>query len=153
MSSNMCQVENGFNGYWCERVKCLCARTHWVLHESESFCWDSMHDPCARSTPLVWDATKQAYHHFFWSCDGKMKKNISMLKPIGSMSTINYKRGEKKRKERENKERGEENCADNQKSALNCGYCCHQHAKVAKMEHEESKRQKKKKETVQNKLK
>jgi hypothetical protein len=71
-----------------------------------------------------------------------------MLKPIGSMATISYKRGEKKRKEREDKEREEENRADNQKSALNCGYCCHQHAKVAKMEHEESKRQKKKKETV-----
>jgi hypothetical protein len=71
-----------------------------------------------------------------------------MPKPIGSMATINYKRGKKKRKERENKEREEENCADNQKSALNCGYCCHQHTKVAKMEHEESKRQKKKKETV-----
>jgi hypothetical protein len=70
-------------------------------------------------------------------------------KPIGSMATINYKQGEKKRKEREDKEREEENCADNQKSALNCGYSCHQHAKVAKMEHEESKRQKKKKETVQ----
>jgi hypothetical protein len=71
-----------------------------------------------------------------------------MSKPVGSMATISYKRGEKKRKEREDKEREEENCADNQKSALSCGYCCHQHAKVAKMEHEESKRQKKKKETV-----
>jgi hypothetical protein len=71
-----------------------------------------------------------------------------MLKPIVSMATINCKQGEKKRKEREDKEREEENCADNQKSALNCGYCCHQHAKVAKMEHKVSKRQKKKKETV-----
>jgi hypothetical protein len=71
-----------------------------------------------------------------------------MSKPIGSMATINYKQGEKKRKEREDKEREEENCADNQKSALSCSYCCHQHAKVAKMEHGESKRQKKKKETV-----
>jgi hypothetical protein len=65
MSSNMCQVENGFNGYWCEGVKCLCVRTHWVLHESESFCWDCMHDLCACSTPLVWDATEQAYYNFF----------------------------------------------------------------------------------------
>ena len=148
MTSNMCQVENGFVGYWCEGAKCLCARTHWVLQESESFCWDCMHDPCACSTPLVWDATEQAYSRFFLSCDGKTKKNVWMSKPIGSMATIKYKRGEKKRKERENKEKEEENCADNQKRALNCGYCCHQHAKVAKMEHEESKRQKTKKETV-----
>jgi hypothetical protein len=55
MSSNMC---------WCEGVKCLCARTHWLLQESESFCWDCMHDPCACSTPLVWDATEQAYYLF-----------------------------------------------------------------------------------------
>jgi hypothetical protein len=98
LSSNMC---------WCEGVKCLCARTHWLLQESESFCWDCMHNPCACSTPLVWDATGQAYFFFFVS------------KPIGSMATINYKQGEKKRKERENKEREEENCADNKKSALN----------------------------------
>jgi hypothetical protein len=84
----------------------------------------------------------------FLSCDGKTKKNVWMSKPVGSMATINYKRGEKKRKERKDREREDENCADNQKSALNCGYCCHQHTKVAKMEHEESKRQKKKKETV-----
>jgi hypothetical protein len=71
-----------------------------------------------------------------------------MSEPIGSMAKFNYNWGEKKRKERENKEREEENCAGNPKSALICGYCCHQHAKVAKMEHEESKRQKKKKETV-----
>ncbi len=66
-----------------------------------------------------------------------------MSKPNGTMATINYKRGEKKRKEREDKEKEEENCAENQNSALNCGYCCHQHAKVAKMEHEESKKQRK----------
>jgi hypothetical protein len=64
------------------------------------------------------------------------------------MATINYKRGEKKRKEREDEEREEENCADNPKSALNCVYRCHQHVKMAKMEHEQSKRQKKKEETV-----
>jgi hypothetical protein len=81
----------------------------------------------------------------FLSCYGKTKKYVWMSKPIGNMATINYKRGEKKRKERDEKEREEENCAENQKSALNCGYCCHQHAKVAKIEHEESKKQKKNK--------
>jgi dipeptidase len=90
-------------------------------------------------------ATEQAEYLFFLSCDGKTKKTVWMSKPIESMATLNYKRGEKKRKERENKEREEENCADNQKNALNCGYCCHQHAKVAKMEQEESKTAKKKK--------
>ena len=72
-----------------------------------------------------------------------------MLKAIGKVAAIIFKQGEKNRKERDEKEREEENCADKQKSALNCGYCCHQHAKVAKMEYEESKKQKKKqKETV-----
>jgi hypothetical protein len=143
MFTDMCQVENGVKGYWCEGVRCLCARTHWVLQASESFCWDCMHDPCACSTMLVWDKTEEAYYRFFLSCDGKTKKNIWMSKPNGTMATINYKRGEKKRKEREEKEKEEENCAENQNNALNCGYCCHQHAKVAKMEHEESKKQKK----------
>jgi hypothetical protein len=105
MSSDMCQVENNFDGYWCEEVKCLCARTQWVLHESESFCWDCTHDPCACSTPLNWDASEQAYYRFCFSCDGKTKKNVWMSKPNGSMATINYKQGEKKRKEREQRER------------------------------------------------
>jgi hypothetical protein len=75
-----------------------------------------------------------------------------MSKPIGNMATINYKRGEKKRKERDEKEREEENCADNEKSGLNCAYCCQQHAKVAKIEHEESKKQKKKQKETVNKM-
>jgi hypothetical protein len=69
-----------------------------------------------------------------------------------SMATINYKRGEKKRKEREDKEKEEENCADNPKSALSCRYRCHQHAKVARMEHEETKKQKKKQKKTVNKI-
>ena len=101
MLPDMLQVENGFDGYWCEGLKCLCARTHWVLHASESFCWDCMHDPCACSTPLVWDATEKAYYRLFLSCDGKTKKHIWMTKPNGTLATINYKREEKKRKERE----------------------------------------------------
>jgi hypothetical protein len=56
-----------------------------------------------------------------------------MTKPIGNMETINYKwnkfqMGEKKRKERIEKEKEEENCAENQQSAQMYGYCCRQHA-------------------------
>jgi hypothetical protein len=61
-----------------------------------------------------------------------------MTKPIGNMETMNYKwnklqMGEHKRKERIEKEKEEENCAENQQSAQMYGYCCRQHAKVAKM--------------------
>jgi hypothetical protein len=73
-----------------------------------------------------------------------MKKNIWMTKPIGNMATINSKGGAKKRKERGEKEREEENYAQNQQSAQNYSYCCHQHAKVAKTEQEERKKQMKK---------
>jgi hypothetical protein len=57
------------------------------------------------------------------------------------MATINYKRGEKKRKDRQVQENEEDNCAKDQESAQNHGYCCHQHAKVAKKEHEKFKEQ------------
>jgi hypothetical protein len=154
MSSDMCQVENSFDGYWCKGVKCLFARTHRVLHEMLG-----LH---ARSVCMQHTVGLGCYGAgllpLFLSCDVKTKTNVWMSKPNGSMTTINYKRGEKKRKEREDKERTKrkkrkiENCADNQKSALNCGYCCHQHAEVAKMEHKESKKQKKKKKETVNKM-
>jgi hypothetical protein len=58
-------------------------------------------------------------------------------------------REEKRRERKERTKREKRKIAQTtKKSALNCGYCCHQHVKVAKMEHEESKRQKKNKETV-----
>jgi hypothetical protein len=78
----------------------------------------------------------------------KRRRTFGCRSQLGACQQSIISGEKKKRKERENKEREEENGADNQKSALNCGYCCHQHAKVAKMEHEESKRQKEKKETV-----
>jgi hypothetical protein len=56
---------------------------------------------------------------------------------------------EKKRKERSEKEREEESC---KQSAQNYGYCCHQHAKVAKTEEEERRRQMKKQKDEVNKL-
>ncbi len=64
MSADMFRVENSFDGYWCEGVKCCLDRTHWVLHESESNCWDCMHYPCGCSPPLVWDEAEKAYCHF-----------------------------------------------------------------------------------------
>jgi hypothetical protein len=80
-----------------------------------------------------------------------MKKNIWMTKPIGTIATINFKRGEKKRKERMEKDRELETCAKNQKTAQMYGYCCHQHEKVATAEHKKSKKQKKKRKDEVNK--
>jgi hypothetical protein len=152
MLLDLFQLENSFNGYWCEGEKCGCSRTHWVVHTSKSNWWDCMHNDCACSPPLVWDDLEQTYYRFFLSCDGKKKKNVWMPEPIGNMaSTINYKWGEKERKERSEKEREEENCAENQQSA-NYGYCCHQHAKVAKTEHEKRMKQMKKQKDEVNKL-
>jgi hypothetical protein len=65
-----------------------------------------------------------------------------MTQPTSNLATINYKRGEKKRKkEGQEQVREEENCAEDQQTAQNHGYCCHQHAKVAKTEHEKYKKQ------------
>jgi hypothetical protein len=122
-----------------------------VLYASETNCWDCMHDPCARNPPLEWDEVEKVYCRFF-SCDGKTKKNIWMKKSIGTMATINFKQGEKKRKERMEKDREEETCAGNQKTAQMYGHCCHQHEKVAKTEHKEKKRQKKKRKDEVNKV-
>jgi hypothetical protein len=117
-----------------------------VINESETNCWDFIHDPCACNPSLVWDEEEKAYYDsFFLSCDGKTKRNIWMSKPIGTMATMNYRRGKRKRKERMETEKEEETCAENQQKAHMNGYCCHQRAKVAKKEHEDdSKTQRKK---------
>jgi hypothetical protein len=62
-----------------------------------------------------------------------------MRQPTINLATINYKRGEKKRKDRREHENEEANCSKYQESAQNHGYCYHQHAKVAKTEHEKYK--------------
>ena len=141
ISFDLHQVEKNFDGYWCEGDKCACKRTHWVIHESESNCWECMHDPCACNPPLEWDQAEKAYFRFFLSCDGKTKTNIWLTQPTSDLATINYKRGEKKRKDRREKEKEEENCGQDQEYAQNHGYCCHKHAKVAKKEHERNKKQ------------
>jgi hypothetical protein len=64
MSFDLHQAENNFDGYWCEGVKCCCDRTHWVLHESETNCWDCIYDPRACSPPLEWDQAEKAYFRF-----------------------------------------------------------------------------------------
>ena len=132
MPLDLFNLENNFNGYWHEGEKCRCTRTHWVIHDSKSNCWECMHDPCACILPLVWDISEQAYYRCFLSTDGKTKKKIWMSKPIGSMATINFNGGKKKRKERDEKEREEEDCAGKDQSTQKHGYCCHQHAKVTK---------------------
>jgi hypothetical protein len=68
MASDMVQVENNLEGYWWEGEKGMSSHTHWVLHSSETICWDCGHDPCACSAPLVKDEVEQAeqaYYHFF----------------------------------------------------------------------------------------
>jgi hypothetical protein len=103
-----------------------------------------MHDPCACILSLVWDVSEQAYYRCFLSTDGKTKKKIWMSKPIGSMATINFNGGKKKRKERDEKEREEEDCAGKDQSTQKHGYCCHQHAKVAKTEEQEEEKKQRK---------
>ncbi len=51
MLPDMLQVENGFVGYGCEGLKCLCSMTHWVLLACEYLSWDILHDPCACIIP------------------------------------------------------------------------------------------------------
>jgi hypothetical protein len=121
ISFDLHQVEKNFDGYWCEGDKCACKRTHWVIHESESNCWECMHDPCACNPPLELDQAEKAYFRFFLSCDGKTKTNIWLTRPTSDVATINYKRGEKKRKDRREKEKEEENYAQDQEYAQNHG--------------------------------
>jgi hypothetical protein len=47
MASDILQVENNLEGYWCEGEKCMSNCTHQVLHSSETICWDCWHDQCA----------------------------------------------------------------------------------------------------------
>jgi hypothetical protein len=97
-----------------------------------------MHNPCACRGPLVWDEAKGAYFHFFLSCNGMTKKNIWMLEASLIIEKINFKRKEKKWKNALEKEREEEEeeCHENQQSAHNEGFCCHEHAKKMKKERE-----------------
>ncbi len=53
MSATIFQLQDNFDGYWCEGEKCECKRTHWVIHASKTNCWDCMHDPCVCNPPLV----------------------------------------------------------------------------------------------------
>jgi hypothetical protein len=107
------------------------------LYSSKSNCWDCMHDPCACNPPLVWDDEENGCYSFFLSCDGRTKRNTWMTQPTGAIATINYKRGEKRKKDMIEKEKEEYKCVENQRSAQEYGYCCHQHATVANKEDDE----------------
>jgi hypothetical protein len=139
IASDMVQVENNLEGYWCEGEKCMSSPTHWVLHSSETICWDCWYDPCTCSVPLEWDEAKQAYYFFFWSCDGKTKNNIWLSKPTSGLAKISYKRKGKKQRNNMKKRKEEEECADNQQSAQDEGFCCHHHAKRLKIKDEEER--------------
>jgi hypothetical protein len=91
---------------------------------------------------LVWDEVEKAYYSFFLSCDGKRKKNIWMTEPESDLQKVIFKRAEKKRKERVEKQENEENCHDNQQKAKEEGFCCYQHAAEMKKESVEKKEQK-----------
>jgi hypothetical protein len=66
MAANMIQVKRIFLGYWCKGEKCVNSCTHWVLHSSETICWDCRHNPCACLPPLLWDEAEQADYRFFF---------------------------------------------------------------------------------------
>ena len=139
MSFDFSKIENNFEGYWCEGEKCVSNRTHWVLHNSETLCWECRHDPCACCTPLVWDEMEGAYYGFFLSCDLKTKTNYWMTEPTSDLARIDFHRREKKRKILVEKELEQENCADNQQNARDEGFCCHHHAKKMKLEEQKER--------------
>lgn len=145
MSNDMWQCENDFNGFWCQGDQCLTKRSHWVLHESATTCWECMHDPCACRLPLVWDDDETAYYRFFLSVDGKTKRNVWMTEPNSAIEMIHWKRKEKKQKERVDRETEEEECALKQQYALKMGYCCHQHEKRNNEEKENANKRKRQK--------
>jgi hypothetical protein len=99
IASNMVDVENKLEGYWCKGEKCLSSRTHWVLHSSETICWDCRHDPCACAAPLVWDEAEHAYYHFFCHVTVKPRKTSGFLnqKVNGQELLSDAKRRTKKR--------------------------------------------------------
>jgi hypothetical protein len=100
-----------------------------------------MHDPCACRPLLEWDEVDKVYFPFFLSCNGKTKTNIWMTRPTSDLATINYNCGEKKRKDRREKDNEEKKSVKDQESAQNHSYRCRQHAKVAKKEHVKYKKQ------------
>jgi hypothetical protein len=57
-----------------------------------------------------------------------------MSEPTSDMEKMNFKRKEKKRKDRLEMVREEEECHENQMSAQNQGFCCHEHKKRMKKE-------------------
>ena len=138
------KLENSFGGYWCEGEECKCKRTHWVIHDSKSNCWQCMHDPCACNPPLVWDAKESAYYRFFLLSDGLTKRNIWMSEPTSDLEVVSFRRKEKKRKDREQREKEEKQCHRDQKTAQKEGFCCHEHGKRMKLEIGEEKKKKEK---------
>jgi hypothetical protein len=74
-------------------------RTRWSIYR------ECMHNPCACNGPLVWDEAEKAYYCLFLSCHGMTKKNTWLTKLLGAMAAINYNCGEKKRKDRMEKEK------------------------------------------------
>jgi hypothetical protein len=130
LSDAIFQLEHGFGGYWCQGEECACPRSHWVVHESDTNCWDCMHDPCACNPPLVWDEKESAYYSFFLSSDGKTQKNTWMSEPTSDLMKIRFLRKTKKRKERQfetmEKDFPLRELSDNQ--ARKKGFCCASHA-------------------------
>jgi hypothetical protein len=100
-------VENKLEGYWCEGEKCLSSRTHWVLHSSETICWNCWHDPCVCAAPLVWDEAERAYYLFFCHVTVKPRTTSGFLnqKVTGQELLSDAKRRKKKTTLNEGKKR------------------------------------------------
>jgi hypothetical protein len=141
------EIERDFGGYWCQGEECQCNRSHWVIHASATTCWECMHDPCACDGPLIWDEAENAYYRFFVSGDGMVKQIIWMTEPTSDKGRMLFKRKEKKRKDRLEKEQDLEECHEKQKQAHDQGYCCFEHAKKMKQERQIKQDEKRRKKT------
>jgi hypothetical protein len=136
MSRKMLRVESNFEGYWCQGLTCQCSRSHWVMNESKSNCWDCLHDPCACLPPLLWDEVEQAYYRI------GDDSTVWMSEPRTHSAKLEFQRREKKRKKNDERVREHDECAHKQEEAQKKGFCCHHHAGKYTREEEEETRKK-----------
>jgi hypothetical protein len=61
------------------------------------------------------------------------------LEPTSDLTSISFKRKERKQRDNMKKRREEEECANNQQSAQDEGFCCHHHAKRLQIKDKEER--------------
>jgi hypothetical protein len=132
--NSMLRVEEGFEGYWCEGKSCECERTHWVMNESESHCWECLHDPCVCIPPLMWDKGEEAYYRV------SAKKKVWMSAPTTESAMVEYNRREEQKKRDEKRKIEHDVCSEKQKKARKKGFCCHNHSREYEVEEQEQER-------------